>query len=292
MFASIPLSARYMILSALGFALMGVFVKLSYAQGIPVLQIVAARALVSACISFLDVKRKKISLWGERKDLLLARGAAGAIALICVYTALTALPFAEATVLQYLYPMFTAFLAIIFLGERLQINTLLCIACSFMGLLIMVRPEMLFGGLTGDYPFGAVCAGVAGALGSAVAYVLVRKLNATEDSSVIIFYFPIMALPLSLIFLGGDIVMPHGWTWLNLLFVGVFTQIGQVGLTKAMKTASASKATSFSYLQVVFAIVFGVLFFNEIPTLWAIIGALLIVAGAVVNVLPSRQSNA
>jgi drug/metabolite transporter (DMT)-like permease len=289
---SIPLSARYMIMSALGFALMGVFVRIAYGQGIPVLEIVAARALISAFISYADIKRKNISPWGQRKDLLIARGAAGAIALIFVYTALAALPFAEATVLQYLHPLFTALLAVIFLREYLQKNTLICILLSVIGLLIIVRPSFLFSGLAGDYPSWAVAAAIAGAFGSAVAYVLVRKLNATEDSSVIIFYFPIMALPLSLLMLGDNIVMPQGWAWLSLLLVGIATQVGQVGLTKAMQTASASKATSFSYLQIIFAMVLGIIFFDEIPTLWTITGAVFIMLGVVINAWPSSHKSA
>jgi drug/metabolite transporter (DMT)-like permease len=269
-----------------------VFVRIAYGQGIAVLEIVAARALVSAFISYADIKRKNISPWGQRKDILIARGAAGAIALIFVYTALAALPFAEATVLQYLHPMFTALLAVIFLREFLQKNTLICILLSVIGLLMMVRPSFLFSGLAGDYPAWAVFAAIAGAFGSAVAYVLVRKLNATEDSSVIIFYFPIMALPLSLLMLGDNIVMPQGWAWLSLLLVGIATQVGQVGLTKAMQTASASKATSFSYLQIIFAMVLGIIFFDEIPTLWTITGAVFIMLGVVINAWPSSHKSA
>jgi drug/metabolite transporter (DMT)-like permease len=276
-----------MMMSALGFAFMGVFVRIAYGQGIPILEIVAARAVVSAFISYVDIKRKKISPWGQRKGLLIARGGAGAVALMFVYAALTALPFAEATVLQYLHPIFTALLAVIFLREYLQKNTLICIVLSVVGLLIMVRPSFIFSGLAGDYPIWAVAAAIAGAFGSAVAYVLVRKLSATEDSSVIIFYFPIIALPLSLVMLGDNIVMPQGWAWLSLLLVGIATQVGQVGLTKAMKSASASKATSFSYLQIIFAMVLGIIFFDEIPSMWTAIGAVLIVLGVVINAWPS-----
>lgn len=280
----LPLGARYMILSALGFAVMGACVKLVSARGIPVLEIVAARALVSALISYIDVKRKGISVWGKRKGLLCARGLAGALALVCVYYALVNIPFAEATMLQYLHPMFTAILAIFFLKERLQKSTLLCIVLSFIGLLIIVRPSFLFGGLHADYPTLAIVAAIAGAFGSAVAYVLVRKLNETEDTSVIIFYFPIIALPFSVILLGDDFVMPQGWSWLLLLGVGIATQVGQVGLTKAMKTETASKATSFSYLQVVFAALLGWFVFSEAPVIWTWIGGGLIILGAFLNV--------
>ncbi|MGH1441438.1 MAG: DMT family transporter [Cellvibrionaceae bacterium] len=281
----LPLAARYMILSALGFAVMGACVKLVHARGIPVLEIVAARALVSAFISYADVKRKKLSIWGHRKGLLFARGIAGALALVCVYYALVHIPFAEATMLQYLHPMFTAVLAIIFLRERLHSSTLLCIVFSFIGLLIIVRPSFLFGGLQADYSLIAIAAAIAGAFGSAVAYVLVRKLNETEDPSVIIFYFPIIALPFALVLLGSDFVMPQGWSWLLLLGVGVATQVGQVGLTKAMQTETASKATSFSYLQVVFAALLGWLVFSEVPVIWTWIGGGLIVLGAFINVV-------
>ena len=286
----LPLGARYMILSALGFALMGACVKLVSARGIPVLEIVAARALISAVISYADVKRKGISLWGNRKDLLCARGIAGALALVCVYYALVNIPFAEATMLQYLHPMFTAILAIFFLRERLHGSTLLCIIFSFVGLLIIVRPSFLFGDLQASYSLLAIVAAIAGAFGSAVAYVLVRKLNETEDPSVIIFYFPIVALPFSLILLGDNVVMPQGWSWLLLLGVGVATQIGQIGLTKAMQTETASKATSFSYLQVVFAALLGWFVFSEAPVMWTWVGGGLIIMGAFINVIFREKS--
>jgi len=284
-FNRVPLGVRYMILSALGFAIMSACVKLASARGIPVLEIVAARALVSLVLSYLDVRRKGISLLGSRKDLLIARGSVGALALVCVYYALTALPLAEATVLQYLHPMFTAILALLFLKERLQISTALCIAFSFIGLLAIARPEFLFGISESEFSLFAIGIAILGAFGSAVAYVLVRKLNETEDTSVIIFYFPLIALPLSLILLGRDFVLPSGWDWGILLMVGVFTQIGQIGLTKSMQTETASKATSFSYLQVVFASALGWIIFSEVPQTGTWIGGGFILLGAMVNML-------
>jgi drug/metabolite transporter (DMT)-like permease len=280
----LSLGARYMMLSALGFALMGACVKWVHARGIPVFEIVAARALVSLLISYVDIRRKKISVWGNRYYLLCARGLAGAFALVCVYYALVNLPFAEATMLQYLHPMFTAVLAIIFLYERIHGATLLCILFSFIGLLIIVRPDFLFGHLSAGYSLVAIVAAIAGAFGSAVAYVLVRKLSATEDSSVIIFYFPLIALPLSLALPSDKWIMPSNWDWLLLLMVGIATQVGQIGLTKAMQTETASKATSFSYLQVLFAVILGWLVFDELPQLWAWIGGALILLGAFINV--------
>lgn len=288
----IPLSARYMLLSALGFALMAAMVKQVSQLGIPVLEIIAARALVSLVISYLDVKRKKISLWGQRKTLLIARGAVGAFALICVYYAVTTLPLAEATVIQYLHPAFTAVIALIFLGERVHLSTVACVLLSFLGLVILVRPDMVFASGS-DLPQLSVIAAIMGALGSAVAYVLVRKLSHTEDSSVIIFYFPMVALPVAILLPGENFVMPGLEAFGLLLLVGIFTQVGQVGLTKAMETEGAGKATAYSYVQVIFAAVLGWLLFEEIPSAWTWLGGVLIISGALINALwkPKKQQS-
>ena len=287
-FQRIPVGVRFMVMSAFGFALMGALVKTLSAEGIPVLQIVAARALVSLVLSYVDVRRKKLSLLGERKGLLCARALVGSFALFFVYYSVANLPFAEATVLQYLHPMFTAFLAVIFLKESLRWPTVVCVWLSFLGLLVIVRPAFLFGGVSGSYDQWAIGAAILGAFGSGVAYILVRKLSATEDPSVIIFYFPLFALPLSVLLLGDAFVLPSLWQTVLLLLVGVMTQIGQVGLTRAMQTESASRATSFSYLQVVFAILLGWLFFAEVPSVWVVVGAVLIIVGSLVNVIANK----
>jgi EamA-like transporter family. len=62
------------------------------------------------------------------------------------------------------------------------------------------------------------------------------------------------------------------------------TQIGQIGLTKSMRTESAGRATSFGYLQVVFAMLLGIIFYQEYPGLETLMGAGLIIAGVYINV--------
>ena len=294
-----PIGLRYMLLSAFGFAAMAVCVKLAFARGIPVLEIVVARSLVSVLLSYLDIRRKRLPVFGTHKGLLMARGVVGAVALMAVYYAITVLPLAEATIIQYLHPMFVAVLALLFLGERFNLGVVACVVLSFAGLILVAEPawlSALFSSQAQTAVSSAVLAesvgldlvgvfiAVLGAFGSAIAYVLVRKLSSLEDSSVIILYFPMIALPLSLILLGSDFVWPTEWiTWLLLLLVGIFTQLGQVGLTMAMQTETAARATGFSYVQVLFAVIFGFLFFQEIPGSSALLGTLLIMSGALIN---------
>jgi len=278
----IPAGARYMLVSALGFALMAACVKLVANQGIPLLEIVAARSLVSLVISYVDVRRKGISLWGTHHKLLAARGLVGALALICVYYAVITLPLAEATLLQYMHPVFTALLALLLLKEGVQLSTVICILLSIAGLVIMVEPGV-FKGAPPALPALSVSIALVGAFGSAVAYVLVRRLSLHEDASVIIFYFPLIALPLSVTLLGDQFVMPGAESLVLLLLVGIFTQVGQLGLTHAMRLETAGKTAAYSYVQVIFAVALGWIVFGEIPSLWTWIGGGLIISGALLN---------
>lgn len=278
-----PIGVRFMVLSALGFALMTACVKLVSTHGIPVFEIVAARAFVSLVISYLDVKRKRLSVWGNNRKLLCLRGAVGTSALMCVYYAVTTLPLAEATILQYVHPVFTALLAVLFLKERIQFSTFICIAMCMLGLFVMVEPTLNVNNTT-DLPMFSVMIAIMGAMASAVAYVIVKKLSTTEDSSVIIFYFPLIALPTSLLLIGDDFVMPNLYLTGLLILVGIFTQIGQLGLTKAMQTQDASKASAYSYVQIIFSVILGIVVFQEYPAMETYLGGGLIVTGALINV--------
>lgn len=280
----IPIGAQFMLLSALGFSLMSACVKYVSIHGIPVFEIVAARALVSLIISYLDVKRKGISIWGTHKKLLIARGSLGTLALMCVYYALTTLPLAEATVLQYTYPVFTAVLGWLVLKEKISGATFTCISLSILGLIVMVSPNFS-ANLTDELPIFSVLIALLGASASSVAYIVVKTLSTKEDSSVIIFYFPMIALPVSLVMMliNNSFVMPDIWLIGVLILLGIFTQVGQFALTKAMQSQAASKASAYSYVQIVFSTLLGFILFSEIPSLWTYLGGGLIICGALIN---------
>jgi drug/metabolite transporter (DMT)-like permease len=136
-------------------------------------------------------------------------------------------------------------------------------------------------------PFGAwdpagldprgVVAALAAAVFSAGAYVTVRRLSAGEHYLVIVFYFALVstlcALPLSM----TSLRIPSPTGWVLLAGVGISTQFGQIFITKGLEREPAGRATSVSYLQIVFAVAWGVLFFDESPDGWSIAGALTIV---------------
>ena len=271
-----------MMISALSFALMAALVKEAGQLGIPLLQIIFIRAAISVVLSLADIRRASVHPLGHRRVLLLGRGVSGFLALTGVFYALIHLSMAQATVLQYLHPVFTALLAFLFLAERPTMATLACIVLSLLGLICMVSPYW-WGPSNADVPLWPVLAGLAGAFGSGVAYTLVRKLVATEHPSVIVLYFPLVCLPGTLLLGGDDFIWPTVTGWWVLLGVGCFTQFGQLALTKAMQLDAASRVTSLSYVQIIFAAVLGWLFFGEIPTQTTLLGGGLILLGAVVS---------
>ena len=276
-----------MVASALSFSLMGVCVK-QVGGRIPVAEVVFARAIVSVALSWWLLHRAGIPAWGKRRWLLIWRGAIGTAALVCVYAALAALPLAAATVLQYLYPPFTALLAWLMLGEPIGKRVLAAMALGWLGVVLVAQPAgLLQGGAT--LALVPVLIAVAGALFTAFAYVSVRSLGTSEHPLVIVFYFPLVALPLSLPLVALNPVLPTPAELLWLVGVGVFTQLGQVYLTRSLTALPAARATAISYVQVLFAGGWGWLLFGESIDSWTIAGAGLVLAATLVSLSHSQR---
>jgi drug/metabolite transporter (DMT)-like permease len=284
-----------MVASALSFSLMGVCVK-QVGGRIPAAEVVLVRALMNVLFSWLLLRRAGVSPWGQRRGLLIVRGAIGSVALLCVYIALNELPLASATVLQYTYPTFTALLAWLMLGEPIGRRVLLAVLLGWSGVLLVARPAELLGPALGlargaSLAGPAVLIAVAGAFCTALAYVSVRSLARSEHPLVIVFYFPLVALPLSLPLVLLNPVLPTPLELLWLLGVGVFTQMGQVFLTSSLVALPAARATAISYVQVAFAGVWGWLLFGELVDGWTVAGAALVLAATLISLSPGSAGD-
>lgn len=270
-----------MVASALAFSLMGVCVK-QVGGRIPPAEVVLARAIVSVALSWWLLQRAGVEPWGQRRGLLIVRGAIGTAALLCVYAALALLPLASATVLQYLYPTVTALLAWLMLGEPIGKRVVLAMVLGWSGVLLVAQPAGLLQGASALPPL-AVLIAVGGAVFTSLAYVSVRSLGTSEHPLVIVFYFPLVALPLSLPLVALNPVLPTAGELLWLIGVGVFTQLGQVYLTQGLTALPAAQATAISYVQVVFAGLWGWMVFGESVDGWTVAGAGLVLAATLVS---------
>jgi drug/metabolite transporter (DMT)-like permease len=282
-------AVRYMVGSAFFFSVMALCVKVA-GKRLPSQEIVALRGLLTFAMSWALIRRAGLSPWGTRRRLLFLRGLFGFLALSCFYWAVCHLPMAEATVIQHTNPVFTALLAAAVLGERIQLPVIASALLSLAGIALVARPASLFGGVAAALDPVGVAIALAGAIFSALAYVAVRELSKSEAPEVIVFYFPLVTVPLSLPgFAGG--LWPTAWEWLALCGVAVSTQIAQNCLTRGLTLEKAGSAMAIGYLQVVFAIGWGVALFDEVPGGTTVAGALLVVVGTllVATTPPSRE---
>ena len=282
LWSRIPLGVRYMVGAALAFSVMSAFVKYAGAR-LPSQELVFARSLVAIAISVALLRRAGMHTLGQRRWLLLARGAWGYAALSCGFFAMTHLPLAEATMIQYLHPVFTALLAAVVLGERADRSLAASVVFGSAGVLLVTRPAFLFATTSATLDPAGVAAALGGAVLTAVAYVGVRELSRTEHPLVIVLWFPLVSLPASLPATLATGVWPHGVEWLLLAAIGVFAQLGQVFLTRGLALEPAGRAMALSYVQIAFATLWGALFFGEVPGLPTLLGTLLVVAGTAIG---------
>ncbi len=272
--------------AALAFSLMTVCVK-HLGGRLPVAEVVLIRSLISLVITLTMLSRLGVSPWGQQKGLLLVRGMLGTGALLMFFQAISTLPLAAATLLQYTYPTLTTLSAWALLGEPIRKRISLAVLLGLFGVLLVVQPEWAGQSMVGLPPLAAMI-GLGGALLTALAYVSVRQLSVREHPLVIVFYFPLVSVPATLPFLMNQWVMPTGSDWMWLLGVGLLTQLGQVWLTEGLAALPAARATSINYVQVVFATLWGVLIFAEPVTVTVIIGAICVLGATMIS-LSARQ---
>ena len=277
----IYLGYKYLIGSGIAFSLMTVCVK-AIGDRIPIAELVFARALFSLIITRIFLWRLNINPWGLQKRLLLLRGLLGTGALFCIFKALTTLPIATATVIQYIYPTFTAISAYYILNEMINRNIIYSIIIGWIGIYLVVQPELLTVERIPDLILSVVIA-ISGAVLTSLAYISVRQLSLREHPLVIIHYFPLISVPLTIPFLIRNFVMPQGIEWILLLGIGFFTQIGQICITEGLRIIPASQATSLNYSQVIFASIWGVLIFKESITISLYCGGLCVLISTIIS---------
>ena len=281
---------RFLIGSGLAFSLMSVCVK-AIGGRIPISELVFARATISIIITRFFLYKNKINPWGYQKRLLIIRGLLGTVALFCIFKALTILPIATATVIQYIYPTFTVISAYIILKEFISRRIVYSIIIGWIGIVLVSQPEF-----TSNSNFQetilAIIIAIFGALMTSLAYICVRKLSSREHPLVIIYYFPLVSIPLSIPFVINDFVLPTGTDWFWIIGIGIFTQIGQLFITEGLTLLPAGQATSLNYSQVIFASIWGVLIFQETITSSVYLGGICVLISTIISISASKTTQA
>ena len=269
-----------MFLSTLAFFLANVCVK--QVAHIPAMETVFFRCIIAASICLYGLRGEKGGIIGENHLRLLLRGLFGTTALFCFFLTLQNMPLASAQTIQYLSPIFTATIAIFVLKERVAGLQWLFYAIAFGGVLLIERvDERISPFYLGLGVFSAFC--------SAMAYNLVRSLRGREHPLTVVLHFQLVGAAVGFVSLFFDWKTPVGLDWLWLLLVGVFSQIGQVFLTRALQSERVASVAVINYTGLIYAISVGWIVFGETQGSLAIVGMLLVVLGVLLSVLYGRR---
>ncbi|WP_420326942.1 DMT family transporter [Mameliella sp.] len=230
----------------------------------------------------------KTGLKAKNPVLHVWRGLIGVTAMGCGFAALGLLPLPEVTALGFAAPMLTVLLAALLLGERLRLFRLSAVVLGLVGVCIVLWPR-----LTLDAVDNAAMLGVALVLASAVmralAQIQIRRMVAVEETSAIVFYFSLTATGFSLLTLPFGWVMPDVHVLAMLVGAGLIGGVAQIFITSAYRFAGAAVVAPFDYASILFAILFGYAFFDEVPTAMVLVGSAIVIAAGGIIIWRERQ---
>lgn len=263
-----------MIISTLAFA--GVNAIIKYLERFGEFQLVFFRSVVSLVITLIQLKLLKISPWGNNKPILVLRGVAGVIALTMGFVLIKNVPLGTAIMLNYLSPVFTAFIAVFWLKERIKPKQWAYLLLCVVGVLLLKKGDL-------SLTFQMLLLGLGASALAGLAYNCVRVCKETDHHLVVVLYFPVIGTPVALLLC----LFFQDWFWPNfnelliILALGVLTQIAQITLTKALQFDKAANATVLKYLGVIHAFLIGWFFFGEGISLLSALGVITVLLGIV-----------
>lgn len=193
------------------------------------------------------------------------------------FLALTLIPVAQVVSIEFTMPIWTAVLAVIFLGETLSVRTVTAIALGVVGVAIVVRPE-----------FNEATSGqlvmLAAAVAISISVVLTKSLTRTDHVLAITFWTLVGQCLLG--FIPAAHVWqwpaPSLWAWLFVVaFCGAFSQYC---LSQAVRHVDATVVVSIDFLRVPLSALLGWLMFSERLDAYTLLGAVLILTGSLLNV--------
>ncbi|MCB9187408.1 MAG: DMT family transporter [Flavobacteriales bacterium] len=263
-----------MLISTFAFSLMQLCVK--FLHHIPTHELILFRSGISLFLSLVYLLPKGINPLGNNRKFLLLRGVFGVSALSLFFITLQNIPLASAVTIQYLSPIFTAVIAIFVLGEKMRKSQWLFFLVAFIGVAILK-------GFDERVSLWYLALGLLSSFFAGAAYNCIRLVKDTDHPLVVVFYFPLVATPIMLFLSYYDWVTPLGWDWLLLLLLGIFTQIGQVFMTKALQAEKANLVASLKYLGSLYALFYGYFLFGEKYDVVSLLGIVMILAGVILN---------
>lgn len=239
--------------------------------GLVVLPVIKARN-----DSWLDIART------SNRTLWMLRFICGAIGALASIITFTKLPMAEAFCLLFLLPSFVTILSVIFLKEDVRWQRWTAVVIGFIGVLIVLRPGFR------ELSVGHLAAAIGG-LSAAISIVILRAMGPAEKRLSLYGAGLLGTLTLSGLLMVSNVVVPTPREWLFIASYGILGAIGNVLLMTAARFAPASLVAPPQYSQMIWAIAFGYLLFDDTIDLPMAAGIVLIICSGLLTLARERK---
>lgn len=183
---------------------------------------------------------------------------------------LSKMPLVNALTIAFTAPLFVTGLSVPFLGEHVGWRRWLAVIAGFIGALVVLRPgEGLFNLAAIGLLFSAVCyAGLA---------LTARKLAATESSFSLAVYVVFGPFVVSSSLVPGNFTNPTAVGWMLFMLAGLCSALAWVGIVNGYRRAPPALLAPFEYTALVGAAIAGYLIWGEVPDVWVVTGAFIII---------------
>jgi drug/metabolite transporter (DMT)-like permease len=243
---------------------------------IPPIQVNWIRSLVAALLTFAFVfSRKGAKVFATTHPWRqIGRGMAVFISSILFLTGLAYLPLADNSAINYVWPIMITVLSVVFLKEKIGIRRILATLVGFTAMLIMIRPGSDSFQPAAIFPLGA-------ALLWAFGSVMTRGMTSDESPETTIVWSALVALVASSLMVPFVWVSPSLWHVGIGIVIGLGSAIGHAMVIYAFSLTPASTLAPYTYVQLIWAVIFGYLMFSSVPDIWMIVGGVIIAASGI-----------
>ena len=205
-----------------------------------------------------------------RLKLQLVRSVLLLVTTTMFFTGLRTVPLATATTIMFLTPLVVTVLSIPLLGEKVGPRRLASVLVGFAGALVVVRPGV------GEVSLGMLLV-VGASFSNSFYQIVTRQVRHYDGPNTTLFYTALAGTVVFSAVAPWDWRPPQGMDWLLFVGMGVFGALSQLCLIRAFRLAPAGVVSPFSYIGLIWATLFGFVFFLDLPDVWTIVGAALIV---------------
>ncbi len=272
----------YGIASVACFAMMDACVK--WLDQFPVGEVLFARFFFGLIPILMLVPKNELTNFYKtsRPKLHAFRAVSGTLAIIALFIALREIPLADVVSLTFGGPIFVTLGSIFFLSEKVGMRRWSAVIIGFIGMLMIIKPA--YEELNIFYIFPIIFC-----IFFACVALSIRSLSKTEPNYRIALYFSLLSMIVGLVTFPFGWVMPNKFELFLLIFTGIIGSVANILLTVSLRIAEASLVTPTKYLNLVFAILLGYFIWGEVPKIFTLIGAGLIIFSSIIIFIRESQ---